>query len=90
MDNKNQNIILGIKLTPDQNELYKRVDEVLHYLCDSIGVSDAPEARDKYWSYFPVVFGKPIYNSTKNEIAEYLTNIKSETMRLSAKKKHAA
>ena len=47
---------MGQKLPPDQMELYRRVDEVLHYLWDPIGVAGAPEARDEYYSYLPHVF----------------------------------
>ena len=38
------------------NELLTRVDEVLHYLWDPIGLSEIPEARDEYSSYADVVF----------------------------------
>ncbi len=80
---------MGKKLSPEQNELYKRVDEVLHYLWDPIGVSDAPEARDEYWSYLPVVFGMLIRGSSKKEITKYLINIESDSMGVSVNKKHA-
>jgi hypothetical protein len=40
---------MGRKLSPEQNELYKRVDEVLHYVWDSIGVAGEPHARDEYY-----------------------------------------
>lgn len=48
---------MGKQLSPFERELYQRVDEVLHYVWDPIGVSDAPEARDEYFSYLPIVFG---------------------------------
>jgi hypothetical protein len=38
---------------PKDKELYRRIDEVVHYLWDPIGVSDVPEARDEYHSYLP-------------------------------------
>jgi hypothetical protein len=47
---------LGEKLPPQELELYKRCDEVLHYLWDPIGVAGAPGARDEYRSYLPNVF----------------------------------
>ena len=40
-----------------QDEVFRaRVDEVLHYLWDPIGVSGVPAARDEYESYAGVVF----------------------------------
>jgi hypothetical protein len=47
---------MGQKLNPVENEIYKRVDEVLYYLWDPIGVSPDPEARDEYYSYIPEIF----------------------------------
>ena len=44
------------RLSRSDDELLMRVDEVLHYLWDPIGVSDFPEARDEYTSYAGVVF----------------------------------
>ena len=43
-------------LPPLELELYKRCDEVLHYVWDPIGISDVPEARDEYESYLPTVW----------------------------------
>jgi len=35
-------------LNHQEKELYRRTDEILHYLWDPIGVSDTPQARDEY------------------------------------------
>ena len=43
------------QLSPEHQELYGRVGEVLHYLWDPIGVSGVPQARDEYDSYVPQV-----------------------------------
>lgn len=80
---------MGKKLSSEQNELYKRVDEVLHYLWDPIGVSAAPEARDEYYSYLPEVFGMLIRDCSKKEISEYLNNIESDYMGLTGNTKQA-
>ncbi len=61
-------------------ELYKRVDEVLFYIWDPIGVSDTPEARDEYNSYLGVVFSMLKQNKSANEIATYLTQIACDRM----------
>ena len=47
---------MGTKLEPHDEELYRRVDEVLHYIWDPIGVAGAPMARDEYYAYLPQIF----------------------------------
>lgn len=42
---------MGHKLTDDGLELYRRVDEVLFYVWDPIGVANSPAARDEYYGY---------------------------------------
>lgn len=63
-----------------EKELYRRTDEVLHFLWDPIGVSDVPEARDEYHGYLPQVFMMLKENQTDMEIAEYLSKTQSERM----------
>ena len=74
---------MGHQLSPEHKELYRRVDEVLHYLWDPIGVSDVPEARDEYHSYLPHVFSLLIRRVSAQEITDFLTHTASETMGLS-------
>jgi hypothetical protein len=73
---------VGQKLPEKENELYQRVDEVLHYLWDPIGVSGAPGARDEYYAYLPTTFSLLKNNSNAEEIADYLTKVSSEHMSL--------
>jgi hypothetical protein len=80
---------MGKKLSPEQNELYKRTDEVLHYIWDPIGVSDSPCARDEYWGYLPQVFAKLLKNEPSEKIVEYLLLIETENMGLSKNEKNA-
>lgn len=56
-------------LSKNKNELYSRIDEVLHYVWDPIGISGVPEARDEYHSYLPVVFGKVKRGADKKGIS---------------------
>ena len=42
---------MGRGISSLDEELYRRVDEVLHYLWDPIGVAGIPEARDEYYGY---------------------------------------
>jgi hypothetical protein len=80
---------MGKKLSPEQNELYNRTDEVLHYIWDPIGVSDSPYARDEYWGYLPQVFGKLLQNEPSEKIVEYLLVIETEKMGLTKNKETA-
>ena len=67
-------------LSGKDNELLARVDEVLHYLWDPIGVKDIPEARDEYTSYAGVVFSMLRRGAGSKEISKYLVNIRAEHM----------
>ncbi len=67
----------------EQKELYQRVDEVLHYLWDPIGVSDVPEARDEYHAYLPQVFSLLVRRANAQEIIDFLDHTAIETMGLS-------
>jgi hypothetical protein len=71
-------------LTPEQNELYQRVSEVLHYIWDPIGVSDVPEARDEYDSYVPQVYSLLSRRAASEEIVQFLLKTEADTMGLSS------
>lgn len=73
---------MGTKLEPKDEELYRRVDEVLHYIWDPIGVSGEPRARDEYYSYLPGIF-KLIKDGAASEvIAQHLMDIVTNRMGL--------
>ena len=74
---------MGQKLSPQDNELYRRCDEVLHYLWDPIGVREAPGARGEYDSYLPRVFWLVRGQATADAIADYLVTVERDHMRLS-------
>lgn len=59
------------EISESDPELLKRVDDVLHYVWDPIGVSDFPEARDEYSSYAGVVFSKLKSGEHQSEIEQY-------------------
>ena len=71
------------------SELEKRLDEVLFYVWDPIGVNPDPYARAEYRSYVISVLGYVENNKTAHEIADYLCKIESESMGLSPNKKVA-
>jgi hypothetical protein len=79
---------MGQKLPPQKMELYKRIDEVLFYKWDPIGISDSDWARDEYQSYLPQVFKLALENNSPEPIANYLTVVTTENMGLSEAKQH--
>jgi hypothetical protein len=76
------------QLSPHDLALYRAVDEVLHYLWDPIGVASVPEARDEYHGYLPHVFGMLRSGSNEDELAEYLGDVATNRMGLSARPDH--
>jgi hypothetical protein len=66
---------MGQKLSPEDAELYRRCDEVLHYIWDPIGVVGYPAARDEYYSYLPGVFALVRAKADAEEIATHLIGI---------------
>jgi len=79
---------MGSKMNPPDLELYRAVDEVLHYLWDPIGVSAAPQARDEYHAYLPHVFSLLRSGADSHAIATYLGEVTANRMGLSANPQH--
>ena len=73
---------MGQKLPESDMELYKRTDEVLHYIWDPIGVSGAAEARGEYYPYLPEVFGLLKSGANSEKIAGLLISISQNQMGL--------
>ena len=63
------------QLSTSEKGLYRRVDEILFYLWDPIGVCDIPMARDEYQSYLPKVFKLLINDSKDHEVSAYLLKL---------------
>ena len=68
-----------------KNELEKRVDEVLYYVWDPIGINDEPYARGEYRSYVTSVLGH-VNNKQAEEISELLCKIEKESMGITPNK----
>jgi hypothetical protein len=66
-----------------EKDLYQRVDEVLHYLWDPIGVAAIPMARDEYQSYVPQVVTLLNENANVEQITDYLNEVVTQRMGLS-------
>ena len=61
------------------NELEKRVDEVLFYFWDPIGVNDVIAARAEYRSYVSAVLGH-VEQDSKEELALFLDSLVTSNM----------
>jgi aconitase B len=75
--------VVSHKRSPEHKALFRRVDEVLHYVWDPIGVAGTPEARDEYDSYASQVFSLLIREAPAEEISLYLVTVETEAMGLS-------
>jgi hypothetical protein len=70
----------------DDKELSRRVDEVLFYVWDPIGVADEPYARAEYESYVPEIRELLERNDDIGPISSHLAEIATESMGLSPNK----
>ncbi len=68
------------KFSDLDKELYRRTDEILHYLWDPIGISDTPQARSEYYGYLPQVFMKLKKGVSQFDLANYLDKIQVENI----------
>ena len=72
---------MGQKLPPNEMALYRRCDEILHYLWDPIGVRGAAGARDEYDSYLPRVFALVMADPPdRTAIVDYLISVERDRM----------
>lgn len=62
--------------------VHHRVDEIMHYVWDPIGVAGTPQARDEYDSYVPQVIKRLFADAPAEQIAEYLDSVESDSMGL--------
>ncbi|MGF6932781.1 hypothetical protein OKW41_001920 [Paraburkholderia sp. UCT70] len=80
---------MGQKLTDNELALYRRVDEVLHYVWDPIGIATSAAARDDYVRYLPKVFAMLQEGTDASSIAACLDNVATERMGLGANPQHS-
>jgi hypothetical protein len=80
---------MGLKMSPEDTKLYKRCDEVLHYLWDPIGVAGEPRGRDEYDSYLPQVFMLLRESAGRDQVVNYLVQAEVESMGLSGNRVRA-
>jgi hypothetical protein len=79
-----------VNLSPQDKELLRRIDEVLHYLWDPIGIAGWPQCRDEYESYVPHVFQLLKRTGDGREVAEYLYWLSTERICMEANRGHDA
>lgn len=70
----------------DKDELERRVDEVLFYIWDPIGVSPDPNARREYSSYVKNILRMLEDGEELTKIANYLCKIEEGMMALKPNK----
>ncbi|PLZ01564.1 hypothetical protein CY652_15760 [Burkholderia sp. WAC0059] len=80
---------MGQKLVDTELELYRRVDEVLYYVWDPIGLAPNPVTRDEYQRYLPEVFSMLQEGAGLSRIAAYLDNVATERMGLNGNLEHS-
>ena len=66
------------------NELYQRIDEVLHYVWDPVGIKGYPDARDEYYAYVPKVQEAILRGDSEQDITELLIGIAVESIGLNS------
>ena len=71
-----------------EQDLLTRINEVLHYIWDPIGVRGEPNARDEYDSYVPRVYSLLESGATAEQIAAHLDMIATEGMGLKSNMDH--
>lgn len=77
---------MNSKMDDRQIELFRRIDEVLCYIWDPIGINDSAYARDEYSSYVPVICSAAQKKNCTNEIADCLNTIVMSSMGLQSDK----
>ncbi|KVR82630.1 hypothetical protein WK26_11660 [Burkholderia vietnamiensis] len=80
---------MGQKFADSELELYRRVDEVLYYVWDPIGVAYSPTARDEYQGYLPKVFAMLREGMDAAHVAAHLDSVATESMGLNANPEHS-
>ena len=68
-------------MMPGDKELYRRVDEIVHFVWDPIGIAGNPYARDEYKSYLTAIFGR-VKAGDIDAIVEYMRWIAGDRMGL--------
>jgi hypothetical protein len=71
------------------NDLQRRVDEILYYIWDPIGVAAEPSTRDEYSRYVPELVSLLEKMAEAERIARYLNDVATDRMGLRPNPKHS-
>ena len=77
-----------LNLSPEDNELFRRIDEICYYRWDPIGVSDTARTRDEYRSYVPQIFRR-VKDGNLFPIIEYMRKVVTDSMGLDFNRENA-
>ena len=69
------------QMLPGDDELYRRVYEIAHYVWDPIGISEIPEANNEYNSYMMALFGRA-KSGDADALVEYMQWVETEQLGL--------
>jgi hypothetical protein len=71
---------MGQKLSEPDMTLYRRTDEILHFVWDPIGIAGHVGARDEYYMYLPAVFALVKQGASAAEIEQHLNQVALDRM----------
>ena len=79
---------MSAELSGNEKELIKRIDDILYYIWDPIGISNEPQTRNEYSSYVPEIFDLTKRNASEEVIAQKLNYIQTEIIGLNSNFAH--
>ncbi len=80
--------MINRRLSLEKRELFTRIDEILFYKWDPIGISATDWARDEYHPYIPKLFKLTLTNDQAAPLAAYLSAIVEGRLDLKPNKAH--
>ena len=72
----------------EKQTLRTRIDEILFYMWDPIGVNDEPAARKEYEFYVERVWQMVLENKSKEETSSYFYEIVTTRIEIESNKEH--
>ena len=80
--------MINRRLSLEKREFFTRIDEILFYKWDPIGISDTDWERDEYHPYIPKLFKIALENDQPAPLAAYLSSVVEERLDLKANRAH--
>lgn len=79
---------MGQRFQSDQFALYKRIDEILWFDWDPIGINAIDAARDEYYSYLFPLMNMVLDGTNREQVATYLYECETVNMGMVGNKSH--